>query len=161
MKPDLVDRRERTFELLIVEGRQYTDVVETIAREYDITESGVRTDIERMDSWLPKIVEEDHAREDGLVRLKELRKNRQEMRRLYGDMKQRIERDPEADPRVLIDILERIDDNLDLDIALSQSLGHAEREPGQLEVEHSYDVNSEVVEVSSADVDGPGDEESD
>ena len=40
MKPELVDRRERTFELLIVEGRQYTDVVETIAREYDVTESG-------------------------------------------------------------------------------------------------------------------------
>jgi len=153
MKPDLVDRRERTFELLIVEGRKYTDVVETIAREYDITESGVRTDIDRMDSWLPKIVEEDHAREDGLVRLKEIRKNRQEMRRLYGEMKQQIERDPDADPRVLIDILERIDDNLDLDIGLSQSLGHAEREPGQLEVEHSYDVNSEVVEVNSENLD--------
>jgi len=152
MKPELVDRRERTFELLIVEGRQYTDVVETIAREYDVTESGVRTDINRMDSWLPKIVEEDHARADGLVRLKELRTNRQEMRKLYGDMKQRIERDPEADPRVLIDILERIDDNLDLDIALSQSLGHAEREPGQLEVEQVVDVNSEVVEVSAGDV---------
>lgn len=152
MNQELVERRERTFELLIVEGRQYTRVVETIAREYDITKSGVKTDINRMDNWLPKIVEEDHARKDGLVRLKELRKNRQEMRRLYEELKEEVKRDPERDPRVLIDILEKIDGNLDLDMALSQSLGHTDREPGQLEVEHSLEVSSEVVEVTPDDV---------
>lgn len=159
MKPKLIERRERTFELLIVEGRQYGDVVATIAREYDISKSGVRTDINRMDDWLPELVTEDHAREDGLVRLKELRTNRQEMRRLYREMKQRIEHDPDADPRVLIDILEKIDDNLDLDIALSQSLGHTDREAAQVEVDHSFDVRSEVVEISTEDVAEGSDDE--
>ena len=158
MNQELVERRERTFELLIVEGRKYSDVVATIARENDITESGVKTDINRMDDWLPKIVEEDHAQKDGLVRLKELRKNRQEMRRLYEELKNEVKRDPERDPRVLINILEKIDDNIDLDIALSQSLGHAEREPGQLEVEHSLEVTSEVVEVTPDDVQKDGDQ---
>lgn len=152
MKPQLVERRERTFELLIVEGRRYGDVVAMIADEYDISESGVRSDISRMDDWLPELVEDDHARKDGLARLKELRMNRQEMRRLYGELKEEIKHDPEADPRVLIDILERIDDSLDLDFALSQSVGHTDTEPAQVEVEHSFDVRSEVAEVTVEDL---------
>lgn len=159
MNPKLAERRERTFELLIVEGRQYSTVVETIAREYEISESGVKTDINRMDDWLPKLVEDDHARKDGLVRLKELRKNRQEMRRLYENMKNRIQQNPEADPRVLIDILDRIDDNLDLDIALSQSLGLTEREPAQLEVDHEMRVNTDVVEITAEDLEEADDDE--
>jgi len=128
MKPDLVDRRERTFELLIVEGRKYTDVVETIAREYDITESGVQTDIDRMDSWLPKIVEEsDVTREDGLVRLKELRQNRQRLQQMA------LEARKNNDLMDELQIRRKVEDNIELDIALSQSLGHTSREPTPME----------------------------
>jgi hypothetical protein len=128
MKPELVDRRERTFKLLIVEGRKYTDVVETIAREYDITESGVQTDIDRMDSWLPKIVEEsDVTREDGLVRLKELRQNRQRLQQMA------LEARKNNDLMDELQIRRKVEDNIELDIALSQSLGHTSREPTPME----------------------------
>lgn len=152
MDPELIERRERTFELLIVRGVKYGDVVDTIASEYDISEAGVRMDIGRMEAWLPKLVESDHARKDGLVRLKELRHNRREMRRLYDELKDRIRGDSDADPQVLLNVLEKIDDNIDLDIALSQSLGMTEREPQQLEVDHEIRVNSDVVEVTSEDL---------
>lgn len=153
MDPELVDRRERTFELLVVGGRRYSDVVATIASEYDITEAGVESDIRRMETWLPKLVEDDHARESGLVRLKELRVNRQEMRRLYEDLKTDVLEHGERDPEVLIEILSRIDDNLDLDIALSQSLGLTRREPAQLEVDHELRVDTQVVEVTREEID--------
>lgn len=160
MKRSLVDRRERTFELLIVKGQRYGKVVSTIASEYDISEAGVESDIRRMDKWLPELVENDYARKDGLTRLKELRMNRREMHNLYDELKDRIRADEDADPEVLLKVLDKIDSNIDLDIALSQSLGLAEREPAQLEVDHQFEVRSEVVEVSAADVqDGGGDDD--
>lgn len=151
MDSDLLERREKTFDLLVVEGRPYSQVVATIARQFDCAESTVRTDISRMTErengqpgWIVDMTQAQAATKDGLTRLLELRRNRQRLQQLAADA---------DDAEVELQIRERIDDSIDLDVALSQSLGHTDREPASVEVEHSYNVTSEVVEVTSDDVD--------
>lgn len=152
MSPSLRERREKTFDLLIVAGYDYSEVVERISAKYNITESGVRSDISRMEKWLPELVEDDAVRKDGLVRLKELRANRQRLNRMAREAA--ANNDLETELRVR----ERIDDNLDLDVALSQSLGLTSRRPAEIEQRHVYRVESEVVSVESR-VEGPDDVE--
>jgi len=128
MDRDLVERREETFDLLICKGIGYRKVVEKISRKYDLSESGVETDIGRMDEWLPKLVEEtDLTRKDGLVRLKELRQNRQRLQQMA------MEARSNNDLMEELKIRRNVEDNIELDIALSQSLGHTEREPSAVE----------------------------
>lgn len=145
MKPSLRERREKTFDLLIVAGYDYSEVVDRISEKYDITASGVRSDISRMENWLPELVEDDAVRKDGLVRLKELRANRQRLNRMAREAAARDDLETE------LRIRERIDDNLDLDVALSQSLGLTDRRPAELEITTGYRVESEVVEVTAVE----------
>lgn len=148
MDNELRERRGRTFDLLVVSGYPYSEVVKKIATEYDLTEGGVKADISRMDTWLPKLVDEDPSiRTDGLVRLKELRKNRQRLERMAREAATK------GDLETELRIRERIDDNIDLDFALSQSLGLTNRRPADIEMQKTYRVESDVVSVEVLDED--------
>lgn len=128
MRRDLQDRREKTFDLLVNKGVPYGKVVERIATQYDISESGVESDINRMDDWLPKLVDEtDHSRKDGKVRLKELKSNRERLQQMAMEAR----RDDNLDRELAI--RRKIEDSIELEVALRQSLGHMEREPTAME----------------------------
>jgi len=150
MDRDLLTRREETVDLLVVQGLPYQRVVERIADRHDITQSGVKTDIGRIEDWLPKVIDEsDQTRKDALVRLKELRTNRQRLQRMA------LEAQRDDDLETELKIRDKIDDSIELDIALSQSLGLTEREPtavenamadfatGAMQVEFPEDANDD------------------
>jgi hypothetical protein len=150
MDRDLLARREETVDLLVVQGMPYQRVVERIADRHDITQSGVKTDIGRIDDWLPKVIDEsDQTRKDALVRLKELRTNRQRLQRMA------LEAQRDDDLETELKIRDKIDDSIELDIALSQSLGLTDREPtavenamadfatGAMQVEFPEDANDD------------------
>ncbi|MDY6780418.1 MAG: hypothetical protein SV760_07730 [Halobacteria archaeon] len=128
MDDSLVERREETFDLLVNKGISYSKVVDRISRNYDITESGVKSDISRMDDWLPKIIEQsDHSREDGKVRLHELKSNRERLQRMA------MEAQRDDDLHQELQIRRKIEDSIELEVALRQSLGLMEREPSEFE----------------------------
>lgn len=154
MKPELRERREKTFDLLITKGYPYRRVVEQIASNYDISESGVETDIGRMEDWLPKIVEDDETRKDGLVRLREIRKNRQRLHRMADEARKNKDLETE------LEIRRKIDDSVELDIALSQSLGHTEREATPME-NAMEDFATGAMEVAFPDPDSDDGESDD
>lgn len=128
MDRDLLARREETFDLLVVKGLPYQKVVDRIADRYDITRSGVKSDIGRIDGWLPEVLDKsDKTRRDALVRLKELRDNRQRLQQMALEARNDDDLDTELEIRT------KIEDSIELDIALSQSLGMTQREPTPVE----------------------------
>lgn len=141
MNSDLLERREKTFDLLIVKGFSYSKVVRKIADEYDVTESGVKSDISRMENWLPKLVEDDATRKDGLVRLRELRGNRQRLQQMALEAQRDNDRIDE------LRIREQIEQSVELDIALTQSLGETEREPDRHELEVEGEFSTGAMDV--------------
>lgn len=129
MRQDLIDRREDTFDLLIVKGLSYGRTVDLIMEKHGCKKTTIETDIGRMNEWLPRLIDEtDHTMRNGLVRLKEIRKNRQELNRLAQMARSDKEYMKEASIR------SRINDSLQLDLTLSQTLGLAERAPDKVDV---------------------------
>lgn len=125
MDEELRERRAETWRLLIVQGRSYGDVVEHIAAKYDVSESGVRTDISRMGDWVPKLSRIDD--EAGHSRVRELRDARQRLQRMAEEAKKdgnfsREER-----------LIGQITKNIQLDVSLCQSLGLTVSEPDKKE----------------------------
>ena len=148
MRRDLKDRREETFDLLVNKGFAYRKVVERIASKYDISESGVESDINRMDDWLPELIDEsDQSRKDGLVRLRELKSNRERLQRMALEAK----RDDDLDKELAI--RRKIEDSIELEVALRQSLGHMEREPTAVE-NAMADFATGAMQVEFPDPDG-------
>jgi hypothetical protein len=120
MDRELAERRDRTFELLVTQGRGYTEVVETITDEFDASKTAVETDISRMNDWLPKLVDElDRGREDGKLRLRELKKNRQRLQQLAADAEK---------PSKELKYRRTIEQSINTELQLRQSIGLTHRE---------------------------------
>lgn len=120
MNRELAERRDRTFDLLVTQGRDYTDVVDAITREFDVTKTAVETDISRINEWLPKLVEQlDRGREDGKLRLRELKKNRQRLQQLAEDA-------DEASKE--LKYRRAIEQSIQTELQLRQSIGLTHRE---------------------------------
>lgn len=128
MDETLRRRRKETWIKLCLRGVPYGDVVEELANKYDKSESAIKMDINRMDSWLPELDEGEPY--SAFARLRELRHNRQETQQLV----ERIKDDDDADAREEIQARRRIDKSIELDIKLSQSLGLTEKEPERVEM---------------------------
>jgi hypothetical protein len=133
MDDDLRARRWQTWQMLKVNGVRYTDVVSRVANDFDVSEGTVKSDISRMDDWLPKLVEGDVS--SGLSHLMELRSVRQRMHELAQDTREAGE-DDQLDPRDEIDILRRIADMIESDVELAQSLGMMDKAPEKHKHEH-------------------------
>lgn len=125
MKQDLRERRERTWELLVVMGVSYSQTVSRIAENFDCAESTIKTDISRMETWVGDL---DVSYYSGVSRLRELRQARQRLRQY--EMQAQQEEDPDLASR----INKKITDNLKADIRMSQKLGLTNEEPTQIDV---------------------------
>jgi hypothetical protein len=125
MNQELRERRERTWELLVVMGVQYSQVVQRVAEQYDCAESTVKTDISRMESWVGKL---DVSYYSGVSRLRELRQARQRLRQY--EMQAQQDEDQDLASR----INDKIETNLKTDLRISQKLGLTSETPTQVEV---------------------------
>lgn len=134
MRDDLRQRRERTWELLVVMGIEYSQAVARIASEFDCSEGTVKSDISRMESWLPDL---DVNYYSGVSRLRELRQQRQRLNQMAMQAQQDEDRDQELKVR------KEIRQNITKDIRMSQRLGLANEEPTEIEVAGGLDPEDE------------------
>jgi hypothetical protein len=130
MQEQLRRRRNETFERLVIDGEQYLEVVETIADEYDVAESTIKTDIANMDSWLSELVKFDDDR--GEAKLLELKRNRQQM---YENA------DEVDDPMKEANIRQKINKAILTEVEVAQSVGQMQSEPDKVEHEHDFLAN--------------------
>lgn len=126
MDDELRQRRQETWDLLVVKGIDYGKVVSRIASKYDISESGVESDISRMDNWLPEL--DPHNLESGLSRIRELRQNRQRLQQMALEAQNEGNLDKE------LRIRRQIEESVETDVELAQSLGLTEKEAEEVEV---------------------------
>lgn len=119
MNADLRARRERTWELLVIEGLDPDEAVDQLAAAYGVTPATIRQDITRMDAWLPALATRPATDES---RILELRQTRQ---RLY-----QMAREAQAadDLRLELDIYREVIRTLTLDEELHTSLPEGEEE---------------------------------
>lgn len=75
MRPDLKERRERTWWLLNVVGQRYTDVVDHVSEEFDCAESTIERDISKMGEWLPEL--DPEVANNAMSIVMELKRSRQ------------------------------------------------------------------------------------
>lgn len=149
MRDDLRERRERTWELLVVMGIEYSKAVSRVASEYDCAEGTVKSDISRMENWVGEL---DVNYYTGVSRLRELRQNRQ--RKWQMAMQAQQDEDLGLERKIRKDI----DDNIVKDIRMSQRLGLTNEEPTEIDIggelsEEDKDVLDEVCGVEGEAVD--------
>ena len=141
MRPELRDRREETWDLLVVKGLKYSTVCERLAAKYDVKENTIEKDISRMKNWLPELIRVDDT--GGYSRLREIRQNRQRMQQMAMEARRDGDRKEELRIRRLID------QAVELDITISQSLGMTQRAPDEVSVtgdmshDHDHDHDHE------------------
>lgn len=138
MRDDLRQRREDTWEMLVVQGFSYTRVVNRLAEKYNVSEGAIKSDIHRIDDWLPDLNEV--SQKSGVSRLRELRQNRQRLQQMALEAREAGNTDEE------LAIRRQIDKAVQTDVELSQSLGLTDREPDQ--VEHSGAVTQLTHELT-------------
>lgn len=126
MRDDLIKRRDRTWDLLIVKGLDYGKVVEQVSNDFDVKPNTIEKDISRMDDWLPELNE--LSPKSGYSRLMEIRQNRQRLQQMA------IEARGEDDPHLELKIRRQIDSAIEKDVTLSQSLGISPMEPQKQEI---------------------------
>jgi len=147
MKEELRKRRDETFEMLVVKGYDYSRVVTTLAERYDVTPSTIKTDINRMSDWLPRLSHYDA--DNGQGKLRELQKNRQRLHQLATEARQDDDRLEE------LKIRRHIDKSVQTEVELAQSLGEMHEEPD----EHELAADKSVVELLSGDNEDTNDEQ--
>lgn len=125
MRDELRERRERTWEMLVVMGVSYGQVVTRIAQEFDCAEGTIKSDISRMETWVGDL---DVSYYSGVSRLRELRQARQRLRQYEMQAQQ------DEDASLASKINDKIAKNLRTDIRISQKLGLTNEEPTQLEI---------------------------
>lgn len=125
MKQELRKRRDETFEMLVVKGYDYRRVVDTLAERYDVSPETIKTDINRMDDWLPRLTFYDD--DDGAGRLRELKKNRQRMHQMATEARQ------DDDLRLELKIRRNIGTAVETEVEVAQSLGELPEEPDKHE----------------------------
>jgi len=79
MRPNLRERRRETYRLLYQLGVPYSDAVSRLAEQYDVTESAIENDIAKMSGWITEI---DVSLQDGLLRVRQVREQAQELEQL-------------------------------------------------------------------------------
>lgn len=134
MRDDLRQRRERTWELLVVMGIGYSQAVARIASEFDCSEGTVKSDISRMESWLPEL---DVNYYSGVSRVRELRQQRQRLNQMAMQAQQNEDLQEERKIR------QTIIRSIIKDVRITQRLGLTNEEPQQIEVAGGLDPEDE------------------
>jgi hypothetical protein len=73
MNAEEYERRQRIWEVLTYEDLTYTEILETVANEFEVNEKTVEDDIQKVHMWLPEL---DILRDvQGMSLLAELRES--------------------------------------------------------------------------------------
>lgn len=147
MQTELRERRILTWEKLVVKGHSYSDVVSTIATQYDVSESAIESDINRMSNWLPKLQPE--ISDMGISRLRELRRNRQR----YQQMADAAAK--QGNPDLELKVRREIDASIKNDVSVSQSLGLTHEEP-EKHVQLTGELTEDELDALDAITSTPG-----
>jgi hypothetical protein len=138
MDETLRERREKTYRLWVREGRRYTDVVETLAAEYDVTEHAIKKDIQRMDDWLERL--NRASTKSGASRIREIQHSADR----YLEMAQEAREDDEMG--LAAAMFDRYRDAQETLFKLDQDRGVTEREPQEFVTTHEGTVSHELTE---------------
>lgn len=134
MRDELRERRERTWELLVVMGVSYTDTVQRISQEFDVAEGTIKSDISRMENWVGEL---DVSYYSGVSRLREMRQARQRLRQYE------MQAQSDEDYQLAAKINEKYWKNVRADLRVSQRLGLTNEEPHEIEVADGLDPEDE------------------
>lgn len=126
MRKELRKRRRETWEMLVVKGYDYRQVVNTLADRYNVAPGTIESDIHRLPDWIGKLALFDDDK--GQSRMMELWHNRQRLHQMATEARQ------EDDTALELKIRRRIDKAIETDIELSQSLGMTYEEPDKHEL---------------------------
>lgn len=134
MRPDLRERRRETYRLLYRLGVNYGDAVSRLAEEYDVSESAIRKDIERMSGWITEL---DVPLTDGLLRVRQVHEQAQELETLALQAKQ------DGDLTEARRAREAIVKAIETENRMAQRLGFTNEEPVQVELASGLDPEDE------------------
>lgn len=116
MEPELRERRQRTWELLVLEGCPEREVVGRLSDAHGISEDTIREDIRNMVEWLPEL---DYSEDEWAMRESRLRELRVVRQRLHEMAKEAKEED---DLRMELDIYRELIRTLNIDEDLTDKL---------------------------------------
>jgi len=139
MRGKRIDRRERTWGLLIVRNKPETKVVEQVAREFDCAESTVKRDIKTMEEWLGDLDPAVASRPVSILReLRETRSRRRELIELARE---------DGDLEFATKLQEDIEENLTRTLELCETYGVFEKREVTFEVaDHLLDQEFDTLE---------------
>ena len=116
--------------MVLVKGLPTMQVARRLADQYDVKPNTIVKDIGRMDDWLPELQEQRPLSQSTASRLREQRKNRQRMHQMADEAR----RDDDLGLAEERRIRSKIDEMLETDIRLSQSVGETPRAPDEVEM---------------------------
>ncbi|EMA68810.1 hypothetical protein C461_04247 [Halorubrum aidingense JCM 13560] len=133
MRPELKERRERTWWLLNGLNQRYSDVVKHISQEFDCSESTVKRDISKMGDWLDDLDGDLANRTTSLLRhLQRTRTRRWEMVQAARSVDEK-----ELERRLLNDV----DDNVERSLALREDLDKLTQSDS---THHQFEVSDQL-----------------
>ena len=127
MRDDLRERRRKTFQLWWVEGRPRHEVCERLADEYDVQPNTIDRDMERVDTWLPKL---DQRPSEARLWVKTMRQNIRERQRELRAAKQ----DADMGPHDMLPLRDALDKAIKRLLEVEQSIGDVDMAPKPIEV---------------------------
>lgn len=143
MRQDLRERRLETWDLLVIKGIPYGDVVTRLADKYGTAESTIESDIGRMDNWFPKLDLTDDELVRAQMRLREHRQNRQEIQQLILRIRNNDNISDATKIKRELEARRQLDESVEREVQLAQSLGFLDRAPDQIsvsgDVSHDHD----------------------
>lgn len=80
MEPEVHERRQRIWRLLVEDDLSFREIIETVADDFETTPETIEEDLQTIDDWLPEL---DLLREvPGIALLAEVRQNRRRLHRM-------------------------------------------------------------------------------
>lgn len=134
MRPELRERRKKTYRLLYQLGVSYSDVVSRLADQYGVTESAIENDIAKMSGWITDL---DVPLADGLLRVRQVREQVQELEQLALQAQQNEDLTEARRARVAIVKAVETEDQM------ARRLGLTDEAPRKVEVVDGLDPEDE------------------
>ena len=131
---DVTERRERTYELYVIQGLSREETVDRVVEEFDVAPVTVANDLREMDDWVDKLIQADPT---GESRIRELRESRDRLYNLALDAREAG--DTELERKIVADIVSAIA----TDIKLCQSLTLTDNVDAAGEIELPEDVDAD------------------
>lgn len=142
MPKDVTERRERTHDLYVIQGRSREETIEQVASEFDAAEVTVRDDLRNMRDWIGDLIQMDPT---GESRIRELREARGRLYHLALDARE--DGDADLERKIVRDIVSAIA----TDVELCQSLGLTVDAAGQIPLPEDVDADDPITDLADRD----------